>query len=260
MTAPRPAVLGDSALLAGRALRLLWRDPAALYLSAFFPLILLLLMSVSFAEIVLPGRSYREYVDLSLPLFVAMGVVFAALNTARALHEDVHGGMDDRLRTLPVAGVAPLLGRIAADTVRNALTVAIVVVAGIALGFRFTTGPLHVVAFFAVPLLFGFGVAWFMCLLAVRVTSAETAGAALNALLLVLSFLSTGFVPGDDLASWARPIAAANPLSAVVEAMRVLAHGGALTGPLLRAAAWTAGLTLVCAPLAVRAYRARPAR
>jgi ABC-type polysaccharide/polyol phosphate export permease len=82
----------------------------------------------------------------------------------------------------------------------------------------------------------------------------------LNAALLVVSFLSTGFVPQHDLPGWAQPIAEVNPVSSVVEAMRTLAHGGAVAGPLLSSLVWSTGLTAVCSVLAVRSYRRRAPR
>jgi ABC transporter DrrB family efflux protein len=216
-------------------------------------------MTLGFAEVVMPGRSYTDYVNYSLPLFVVMGVVFAGLGTAVATYHDLHSGMDARLRTLPMARSAPLLGRVAADAVRNLATAVLVAAAGFALGFRFEAGAGRAVAFFVVPVVFGFAIAWFMVAVAILSSSAETAISVINALLLVLSFLSSGFVPVGELASWAQPLAEVNPLSSVIDAMRALAHGGALAEPLLRTLAWTVGLTAVFGTLAVRGYRRGPA-
>lgn len=255
VAAPRPSFLGDAAVLSGRAVRLMWRDPAALVFGLFFPVVMLLLMTLGFAEVVMPGQGYRAYVNFSLPLFVVMGVVFAALGTAVAAYHDLHSGMDSRLRAMPMARSAPLLGRVAADAVRNLATALVVTAIGYGLGFRFGTGPLSVLAFFAVPVLFGVAIAWFMVAVAVVAGSAETAISVINTLFLVLSFLSTGFVPADSLVEWAQPLAAVNPLSSVIDTMRALAHGGELAGPLLGTLAWTVGLTGVFGVLAVRGYR-----
>ncbi|WP_019632448.1 ABC transporter permease [Actinomadura atramentaria] len=168
--------------------------------------------------------------------------------------------MDDRLRTLPMAAGAPLVGRLAAEAVRGAVTVAVVVAAGLALGFRFDTGPLEIAGFLVLPVAFGAALGCVMIAVAVRAVAAETSASALNALLVALSFFSTGFVPRESLADRVRPVAAVNPLSSVIEAMRALAHGGALAGPLTRSLAWTIGLATVFGYLAARGYRRRNLR
>lgn len=254
---PRASILTDTAILTGRGLLLMARSPATVAMTAAFPVILLLLLSVSFAEIVMPGQAYADYVNYSVPLFAAMGITFATLSTANAVHADRIVGFDDRLHTLPMSPVAPLAGRIIADTARNLATVAIVTGVGVALGFRFENGALGLVGYFIVPLLYGFGLAWLMVAVALHASSAESANAALNALLLVLSFLSTGFVRLEDLPGWAQPIASANPISHVVDAMRSFAHGGAGGDQLLAVAAWTIGLTAAFGTLAVRKYARR---
>lgn len=260
MTDPRiaqPDVVADAWVMIGRTVRLTLRDPAALVLAVFVPVVLMLLMTAGFAEIVRPGAGYSAYLDFSLPLFVLMGIVFAALTTAVLTVRDLNSGMDSRLRTFPMARSAPLVGRIAGDLLRNAITVVTVVAIGLGLGFRFHTNAVSVLGFFVLPLVFGIGVAWCMVAVAVRARSAESVVTVLNAALLVLSFLSTGFVPLDALPGWAQPVAAVNPISSVVEAMRVLAHGGDLAATLPAALAWPVGLTVVFGAVSVRGYRQR---
>jgi len=254
---PRASAWTDTAVLAGRGLLLTARSPATVTLAAAFPVILLVFLSVSFAKVIMPGGDYADYVNYSTPLFAAMGITFATLSTATAIHDDRVAGFDDRLRTLPMSPVAPLAGRILADTVRNLATVAVVTVVAVVLGFRFENGVLGAAAYFVIPLVYGFGLAWLMVAVAMHASSAESANAALNALLLVLSFLSTGFVRLGDLPDWAQPIAQANPISHVVEAMRAFAHGGSAGDHVLAVLAWSVGLTAVFGTLAVRRYARR---
>ncbi|OHV28973.1 MULTISPECIES: ABC transporter permease [Pseudofrankia] len=256
----RPAPVGDTLAMAGRALRLTLRDPVTFVLAAFFPLILLLLMTVSFAKVVYPGAGYDDYVDISLPLFVLMGIAFASPFTAAATASDLRDGFDARIRTMPVSAFAPLAGRVLADTARSAITIAVVVAVGVPLGFRFTAGPWAAIGFLLLPLLFGLGLGFLGLLVAMRSRDAETVVAVLNPLLLVCSFLSTGLVPRAELPGWVQPIARVNPFSVVIEAMRALAHGGATTRPVLEAVAWSVVLIVGCGVLAVRGYRSRSDR
>jgi ABC transporter DrrB family efflux protein len=252
---PRPAPVGDCLAMAGRALKLMLRDPVTFVLATFFPLILLLLMTASFAKIVNPAGGYDDFVDVSLPLFVLMGIAFASPVTAAATAADLRDGFDARIRAMPVSSLAPLAGRLVADTARSAVTVAAVVAVGVGLGFRFTAGPWAAVGFLVLPLLFGLGLGFLGLLLAMRARDTETVVATLNPLLLVGSFLSTGLVPRTDLPGWVQPIARVNPFSVVIEAMRALAHGGATTRPVLEALAWSVVLAVGCGVLAVRGYR-----
>ncbi|OUZ10322.1 multidrug ABC transporter permease [Aeromicrobium sp. PE09-221] len=258
-TAPHPSLWTDTAVLAARSALLMARSPTTLLMAAAFPVILLCLLSVSFAKVVMPDASYAHYIDYTVPLFATMGITFATLSTAIAAHTDRTTGFDDRLRTLPISPIAPLAGRIIADTIRNLATLLVVTVVGIGLGFRFTEGITGVIGYLVVPLIYGFGLAWFMVAIALSAASAESAVAVLNAVLLVLSFLSTGFVTIGDLPGWAQPVAEANPITHVIEAMRTFAHGGEPAGlHVLATLGWALGLTLLAGYTAVR-VRARQA-
>ncbi|MGH4022102.1 MAG: ABC transporter permease [Pseudonocardiaceae bacterium] len=258
--AVRPNAFGDALVMIGHSVTVARRTPAAVLSATFLPIILLLTMTASFAKIVSPNGSYADYVNWVLPLLVVMGVMFSSLTTGIAAHQDLHSGLDDRLRTLPMARSAPLVGRIVGDAVRNFVTVVVVVALGIVLGFRFDTSIFAIIGFFVVPLVFGVGFAWLAVTVGIRAATAENVESWLSAGLLVLSFLSTGFVAKNDLPGWVQPIAEVNPVSSVVEAMRALAHGGATAGPLFSGLAWSAGLTAVFSVLAVRTYRRRARR
>lgn len=247
----------DIAVMTRRGVTLMFRSPMTLSTAAFMPIILLLLLSVSFGAVVMPGAGIADYVQFATPLFVTMGVVFGSISTAIAAQQDRISGFDDRLRTLPSSPVAPLAGRIIADVGRNLVTLLLVTVVAMAMGFRFDNGIGGVGLYVVLPLVFGFGVAWFMVAVAMVADSAESTASLLNAVLLVLSFLSTGMVPIDDLPGWAQPVASANPISHIVEAMRSATTSGAsvVGADAIVTVAWSAGLTVVCGYVAVRAYR-----
>ncbi|MEE3851325.1 ABC transporter permease [Gordonia sp. LSe1-13] len=247
----------DIAVMTRRGVTLMVRSPMTLSTSAFMPIILLLLLSVSFGSVVMPGAGVSDYVQFATPLFVTMGVAFGAISTAVAAQQDRISGFDDRLRTLPISPVAPLAGRIIADIGRNLVTLLLVTIVAIALGFRFDNGPAGVVIYIVLPLIFGFGIAWFMVFIAMIADSAESAASMLNAVMLVLSFLSTGMVPLEDLPGWAQPVASANPVSHVIGAMRDATTSGesVLGADAAITVVWSVGLTIVFGYLAVRAYR-----
>ncbi|GAB08311.1 putative multidrug ABC transporter permease protein [Gordonia araii NBRC 100433] len=249
--------MNDIAVMTRRGLVLMARSPMTVATAALMPTILLLLMSVSFGKMVMPLASLADYVQYSAPVFATMGVLFGSLSTAMAAHQDRTSGFDDRLRTLPMSPVAPLAGRIVADVARNAVTLAIITAVAFALGFRFENGFLGAVVYFALPLIVGFGVAWFMVAVAMMAESAESAVSSLNAVLLLMTFFSTGFVQREDLPGWAQPIAAANPISHIAGAMRSATTAGepVFGSDAVVSLIWAVGLTLVFGVLATRAYR-----
>ena len=200
------------------------------------------------------------------PLQQGAGLLNAdgAVAVAKALRTDIASAIEggrlvpgaSLLASGAVRGLRVEAGRIVADIARNALTVAVITVVAVAMGFRFQNGLLGAVVYFAVPLAVGFGVAWFMVTVAMSADSAESAVGSLNAVLLLLTFFSTGFVKLDDLPGWAQPIASANPVSHIAAAMRSATTAGE---PVFGfdawvSVAWAVGLTVVFGFLATKAY------
>lgn len=251
-------MITDTAVMARRGLTLMARSPVMVAATSLMPVILMVLLSVSFGRMVFPGAPLADYIQYAAPLYVVMGLIFGGISTAVAAQQDRVSGFDDRLRTLPMSSIAPLAGRILADSMRTLVT--IVVVTGVAtiLGFRFENRFAGALVYLAVALIFAFGMAWLMVAIAMVASSPENAVSGINALMLLLSFLSTGMVQLDDLPGWAQPVARINPVSHVVGALRDASSAGQ---PLWGFDAWitvlwAVGLTLAFGVLAVRGYRA----
>jgi ABC-2 type transport system permease protein len=165
------------------------------------------------------------------------------------------GGMADRLRALPLGRSAYLTGAVAADAGR-ALAAAIVLVAiGHLPGFRFEQGPLAALGFLALATAFGTVWGWLAVYVGLGAEQADSIGAVMNGPVLVLFFLSTGFVPVEGFPSALQPIVRANPLSCAVNALAGLSSGGPVLVPVLQTLAWTVGLTALLAPAAIARYR-----
>lgn len=251
----RPSLLGDVLVMTRRSVRVVARTPAAIVAAIFMPLVLMVVMTAGFAKVVTPDGSYGDYVNRALPLFAVMGMTFSAVTTGVSAHRDLRSGMDARLRTLPMSPVAPLAGRILGDATRNLLTIVVLSAVGAIIGFRVRAGIPAALAAVGLALLVGIGFAWLAIAAAVRSRSAEAMTSLLNGVLLVLSFLSTGMVPADDLPGWAQPIADHSPVSAAVEAMRVLTQGGPTSAPVAKSLAWSMALAAVFATAALTSAR-----
>ncbi|WP_047869059.1 ABC transporter permease [Nocardiopsis sp. RV163] len=201
---------------------------------------------------------WQTYRDFLMPGIIAQSVIFATLGTGFSLSEDVEKGIFDRFRSLPIARSAPLTGAILGDLVRYSITVVMVLVVGLAIGFRPEGGVVGVVVAAALVLLFAFALCWMSAFIGMIVRTPMAVQAFGMILMFPLTFSSSAFVSPDDMPSWLRVVAANNPVTHVVDAMRALMLGsGDAAGPVLWTVLWAAIITAVFFPLAVWAYRRR---
>src|SRR5206468_10393083 len=136
-------------------------------------------------------------------------------------------GVVDRFRSMPMARSAVLLGRTVADLVRNVLIIALMIVVGYVIGFRFHTGPLDALASVAVVSAFGFALSWIFAFVALVVRGAEAAPAAGFVAIFPLVFASSVFVPVATMPIWLRTFAEASPVTLTADTARSysLTHG-----------------------------------
>jgi ABC-2 type transport system permease protein len=139
--------------------------------------------------------------------------------------------------------------------VRLVLVSAITTAVAYAVGFRFTQGPLAVLGFFAVVVLFAWIFLWLAVVLAMSASSEQAVSGALSSPVTLLLFLSSGFVPVEQFPEWLRPVVRANPMSVAGDAMIGLSSGGRILLPVLFTALWAVAATAILVPLAVRLYK-----
>jgi ABC-2 type transport system permease protein len=248
-----PTGAQGAALCAGRNLRVLARSPITTMQSVAFPTLLLFTLLAAFGRMV--GGSVGDYADRLVPQLVVSAGAFGAVGTGLTVYTDRVGGMVDRLRALPLGRSAFLAGAVVADAGR-ALAAAVVLVAlGHLPGFRFEQGLLAAIGFLALATAFGTVWAWLAVYVGLGADQADSIGAVMNGPMLIMFFLSTGFAPVDGFPGALQPLVRANPLSCAVNALVGLSSGGPVLVPTLQTLAWTAGLTALLAPAAIRRYR-----
>jgi ABC-2 type transport system permease protein len=265
--AQRPARLrwfiSDVAVLAWRSLARIAREPETLMNVTVQPLIFVLLFVYVFGgSIVMPGGgSYREFLVGGM---LGMGLASTAPGTAVALVADMHSGLIDRFRSLPMSQAAVLAGRTVADLAAQLIGTAVVAAAGLAIGWRIHAPAADALAAFGLALLFGYAFTWLGVCLGMVLRSPEAAQQAGFLLFLPLTFVSNAFVPTQGMPGWLQAVADWNPLSALGAACRHLfgnpnpvagLHSWPMQHPELTVVAWSVLLFAVCAPLAVRLYR-----
>jgi len=249
------SAITDTAVVTGRNLRHVIRQPDLLVFSTIQPVLFVLLFVYVFGGAI--GRSLPHgigYVDFLLPGIFVQSVTFGASQTAVGLKEDLTRGVVDRFRSMPMARSAVLAGRTVADLVRNVLIIGLMIAVGYLVGFRFHGGVAGAVACVAVVAAFGLALSWIFAFVALTVRGAETAQTAGFVVIFPLVFASSVFVPVATFPAWLQTFAKINPVTVTANAARSFALYGtpASAGA---AAAWIGGLLAVFIPLSVWRYR-----
>jgi ABC-2 type transport system permease protein/oleandomycin transport system permease protein len=196
-----------------------------------------------------------SYVDYLLPGIFVQSVAFRATQTQIGLSEDLQKGVVDRFRSMPMARSAVLIGRTAADLVRNVLIILLMIGVGYAVGFRFHAGVGQAIASIAVVAAFGLALSWVFALVALIVRSNEAGQSAGFIVLFPLVFASSVFVPTSSLPGWLAAFAKVSPVTLAANAARSFALYPGSPTSLGGALAWVGGILAVFVPLCVWRYR-----
>lgn len=251
MAAP---VVSDAITITWRNLKGMSRTPQVIMFSTIQPIIFVLTFRYVFGGAIrVPGT--LPYVDFLMPGVFVQTVAFGGMNTGIGLAEDLHTGLIERFRSLPMARSAVLVGRSLTDLVRNAVVVLMMVGIGFLVGFRIHAGLVPFIGSLGLLLLFSLAFSWIFALIGLGTPNAESAQAASFPILAILVFASTAFAPIQSMPGWLQAYNRVQPVSVVVKAMRALTVGGETAGPVLHALLWTIGLAVVFTSLAVRRYR-----
>jgi len=260
---PLRLFMTDVWVLVKRAISRIRNEPETLMDVTAMPVIFILMFTYVFGgAIALPdGGSYHEYLIGGM---LGMGLAQTAPGVAVALVTDMSTGLMDRFRSLPMSRWAVLFARSIAELLTQLISTGIVVCVGLAIGWRVHTSAADVAAALALALLFGYAFTWAGILLGMVLRSSEAAQQLGFIIFLPLTFISSAFVPTQGMPGWLQPVAEWNPMSALAAACRKLfgnpnpaslVHSWPMQHPELAVIAWSAGMLLVFAPLAVRQYR-----
>lgn len=238
-----------------------WRlQPAVVLVGWFFPIMIVLMFGLLFGgAISVPNNG--SYFEFLMPGMFATTMFFGLETTLLAVTTDAAKGVTDRFRSMPISASAVVLGRCIADMLNSIVGLAILVVAGLLLGWRWHAGLDAALAAFGLLLLLRFALLWvgiFMGLIAKGPESVT----AVQILVWPISFLSNVFVDPSTMPAWLGALAQWNPLSATASATRVLFMNPGWQGSswiaenaVLMAIVWPVLLAVIFLPLSVRKYR-----
>ncbi len=246
--------LADTAVVARRNLLRIPRQPDLWVSFTIQPIMFVLLFVYVFGgAIQTPG--YDDYVDFLMPGIIVQTMSFGGFVTAIGLSDDLRQGLIDRFRSLPMARSAVLGGRTLADVATNTVSLVVMIVVGLLVGFNFTSSPLEVAAGIVLLLLFGYAFSWVFAFIALNSGSAEGAQALGFMLIFPLTFASSAFVPPESMPAAIEAFADANPFSTIVDATRALFVDAPAGNDVWAAFLWCIGLIAVFATLSVYRYR-----
>jgi ABC-2 type transport system permease protein len=243
------AVVLDASVVAKRNVIKITRVPEVLVFVLLSPIMFVLLFAYVFGD---SG-------------IFAQTVMFGATFTGAGIADDMQKGIIDRFRSLPMSRSAVLAGRTVSDVVYNVLSVTIMAVTGLLVGWRIRGSILDAVLGFALLLLFAYAVSWIMAFVALLVPSVEVINNASFMIIFPLTFVANTFVPAEDLPGPLKAFAEWNPVSSVTQAARELfgnipagtpaPDAWSLQHPVLYTLIWVAATIAVFAPLSVARYK-----
>lgn len=220
VTSPAAVWFEDGWTVTKRNLIKIKRSPDMLVFAVLQPIMFVLLFSQVYGgAIKVQGTDYTQFLMAGI---FAQTVVFGATFSGSAMAQDLKEGLIDRFRTLPMSASAVLVGRTNSDLVLNAISMTIMMLTGLAVGWRVNSSPLEFVAGIALLLLFSYSFSWVMALLGMSVKTPEVINNASFMILFPLTFISNAFVPSETLPLVLRVFAEWNPVSSLVQAAREL--------------------------------------
>ncbi|GHC49342.1 ABC transporter permease [Streptomyces flavofungini] len=275
--APPPAGWGisksvrDSLVIARRNLLRMSRIPEMVLFGLVQPVMFVVLFTYVFGGSIQVGGSLssQDYREFLMAGIFAQTVTFATAGAGAGIADDMHKGLIDRFRSLPMARGAVLTGRTVADLVQTALTLVVLALVALLIGWRTHENVGKILAGFGLLLLLGYAFSWIGALIGLSVRTPEAATSGGLIWLFPLTFISNAFVDSNNLPTFFRHIAEWNPFSTTVQACREL-FGNLPPGfktpdawpmqhPVLASVLWSVLILVVFRTLSVRKYRSAAA-
>jgi ABC-2 type transport system permease protein len=243
---------GDTALLTGRSLRHITRSPDTILTTAVMPIALMLLFVYVLGGAIQTGSG--KYVNYLLPGILLITIASGISYTAYRLFLDMQSGIFERFQSMPIARSSVLWAHVLTSLVANVISLVVVVLVGVLMGFRSGAGALAWLAVAGILMLFTVALTWLAVIAGLSAKTVDGASA-FSYPLIFLPFISSAFVPTTTMPGPVRAFAEHQPVTSIVNAIRDLYAQQPVSTEIWIALAWCLGLLSVAYALAVGIYR-----
>jgi len=260
ITGNKASLLSSTTVIARRTFLKFIRTPQLVVVGTVQGAMFLLIFRYFFGGAIQAGGV--SYVNFLVPGFITTGIIWQGMMSAGAIAEDLDQGFFDRLRSLPIPRAAVLTGRALADTGTQLWGLTIMTIIGFGIGFRLGGSVANGILAFLLIVLFSFAFEWVFITLGMYAGNAQAAQG-MSLMLVPFTFVSSAFVPVSSMPGPLRAVAAHQPVTYMVDAVRTLvlgSHSSAALGHtsgfyIVRALLWSAAIVAVFGTIAVNRYR-----
>jgi ABC-2 type transport system permease protein len=243
--------LQDTTTLLGRSLRHILRSPDTIITTAITPIAMLLMFVYVFGGAIDTGGA--KYVNYLLPGILLITVASGVAYTALRLYTDISSGIFERFQSMPIARSAVLWGHVITSVIANLVSLVLVVLVAVVIGFRSGAGVVAWLEVLAIMVLFTLALTWLAVSAGLIAKSPDGAGAFAYPLLF-LPFVSSAFVPTAGMPGPVKWFAEHQPITSIVNTLRNLYADSPLGNDVWTALAWCVGLLVVAYALGVHTY------
>lgn len=244
----------DMSVMLGRSMRHIFRSLDAIITVTLTPIAMMLLFVYVLGGAIQTGTS--NYVNYLLPGILLMAIASGIAYTAYRLFLDMQRGIFERFHSMPISRSTVLWGHVLTSLVSNGLSVLVIILVALVMGFRSPAGLLAWLAVAGILALFTLALTWIAAIAGLSATSVDGAGA-FSYPLIFLPFISSAFVPTASMPAGVRAFAEHQPVTAIVNAIRALLYNQPVGNDIWIALAWCVGIMLVAYTFAMRAYKKR---
>jgi ABC-2 type transport system permease protein len=246
----------DMGVMLGRSMRHILRSLDTIITVTIMPIAFMLLFVYVFGGAIQTGTD--NYVNYLLPGILLIAIASGIAYTAYRLFMDMQRGIFERFHSMPIARSTVLWGHVLTSLVSNAISVVVIILVALVMGFRSSAGVLSWLAVAGILALFTLALTWIAAIAGLSAKSVDGAGA-FSYPLIFLPFISSAFVPTESMPSGVRAFAENQPVTSIVDAIRALLSGQPVGNDIWGALAWCLGILIVAYIFAMRAYKRKTA-
>ncbi len=244
----------DISVMLGRSMRHIFRSMDTIITVCITPIAMMLLFVYVLGGAIQTGTD--NYVNYLLPGILLMAIASGISYTAFRLFTDVQRGIFERFHTMPISRSALLWGHVLTSLVSNAISVLVIILVALIMGFQSSAGILSWLAVAGILALFTLALTWVAAIAGLKAKTVDGASA-FSYPLIFLPFISSAFVPTESMPPVVRAFAENQPVTSIVNAIRALLSDQPVGNDIWVALAWCVGILLVAYFFAMRVYKKR---